>query len=120
MEHGESWNRIDLGGTAWTVTGGGGGVTSEGAPLKESAEVQQYGFMDLVLSKEKIHIDMYSAVSQRFMRRVTVVPNPRHDDAGQPVYTPVTPLESAATVAMQTAVDVADTAAEDTEGPMEV
>merc|ERR1719281_2345657 len=61
-ERGDSWMRIDMGGTAWTVTGGGGGVTSEGDPRseKESALVQQYGFMDLVLFKDKIHIDMYS------------------------------------------------------------
>jgi len=43
---------------------------------------QQYGFMDLVLSKDRIHIDMYSAVSQRFRRRVTVAPVERKHPRG--------------------------------------
>eukprot|EP00928_Gymnodinium_smaydae_P011289 TRINITY_DN14184_c0_g2_i2.p1 TRINITY_DN14184_c0_g2~~TRINITY_DN14184_c0_g2_i2.p1 ORF type:complete len:699 (+),score=150.44 TRINITY_DN14184_c0_g2_i2:106-2097(+) len=80
-EKGGSWHAPDLGDTAWTVTGGGGGVTSEGDPRsqKETALVQQYGFMDLVMFKDKIHIDMYSAASQRKMSRTTVYPVPKDD-----------------------------------------
>merc|ERR1711879_445886 len=37
--------------TAWVVSGGGGGVTSEHVPLANGSD-DQYGFMDMTLSKK--------------------------------------------------------------------
>jgi len=51
---------LDLGGTAWIVSGGGGGVTSEGYPLFDTPLVQQYGFMDLEITRNEITVDMWS------------------------------------------------------------
>jgi len=45
--------------TAWIVTGGGGGVTSENYP-DDHGHDDQYGFVDLTLSKNKIEIEMLS------------------------------------------------------------
>jgi len=42
------------------VSGGGGGITSEGHPYYESARVQQYGFVDLEITKDEITVDMWS------------------------------------------------------------
>jgi len=42
--------------TAWVVSGGGGGVTSEDPPKHGGAD-DQYGFMDLTLSKEKLRVE---------------------------------------------------------------
>lgn len=45
--------------TAWIVSGGGGGITSEAEPT-ENGEDDQYGFMDLTLSKHEIKITAVS------------------------------------------------------------
>jgi hypothetical protein len=45
--------------TAWVVSGGGGGITSEHAPSHDGND-DQYGFMDMTLSKENLKIDAYS------------------------------------------------------------
>lgn len=45
--------------TAWIVSGGGGGITSEGTPTEDGQD-DQYGFMDLTLSKHEIKITAIS------------------------------------------------------------
>merc|ERR1712039_875198 len=45
--------------TAWIVSGGGGGITSEGVPNVTGAD-DQYGFLDLRVSKDKIVIEAIS------------------------------------------------------------
>lgn len=46
---------VDLGDTAWVITGGGGGVTSEIFPTA-SGQDDAYGFMDMKISLETIEI----------------------------------------------------------------
>eukprot|EP00933_Yihiella_yeosuensis_P070201 TRINITY_DN7788_c0_g1_i1.p1 TRINITY_DN7788_c0_g1~~TRINITY_DN7788_c0_g1_i1.p1 ORF type:complete len:632 (+),score=130.23 TRINITY_DN7788_c0_g1_i1:157-2052(+) len=48
-------NWSHLGGLTCFITGGGGGITSEGDP--NSPRSSQYGFYDLAISKEKIDIE---------------------------------------------------------------
>mmetsp|Transcript_511 Transcript_511/g.1164 ORF Transcript_511/g.1164 Transcript_511/m.1164 type:complete len:794 (-) Transcript_511:92-2473(-) len=76
-DRGTGWTNLDLGDTVWTVTGGGGGVTSESNPLHENAWVQQYGFMDIAINKESATIDMWSGVTNKMRRQVTVTPRAR-------------------------------------------
>jgi len=45
--------------TAWIITGGGGGVTSEGYP-DDGGHDDQYGFVDLTLAKHEIKVEMIS------------------------------------------------------------
>merc|ERR1711920_1088206 len=54
---------VDMGDVAWVVSGGGGGITSEG--LKEAAPTDDgnddgYGFMDMEISLETIKITAIS------------------------------------------------------------
>eukprot|EP00929_Paragymnodinium_shiwhaense_P014795 TRINITY_DN122758_c0_g1_i1.p1 TRINITY_DN122758_c0_g1~~TRINITY_DN122758_c0_g1_i1.p1 ORF type:complete len:718 (-),score=143.11 TRINITY_DN122758_c0_g1_i1:165-2318(-) len=74
LSDGCGWMRLNMSQTAWVVSGGGGGVTSEGDPRTESDVVQMYGFVDLTVSKETIQIDMWSGVTKQMKRRVTVHP----------------------------------------------
>jgi hypothetical protein len=46
-------------GTPWVVSGGGGGITSEGMPSLDGHD-DQYGFMDLTLSKDLIIVEAIS------------------------------------------------------------
>lgn len=48
-----------LGRTAWVISGGGGGITSEGAPNLDGHD-DMYGFMDLKLTREEIVIEAIS------------------------------------------------------------
>lgn len=57
--------------TAVVVSGGGGGITSEGLPL-ESGEDNMYGFVDLALTRESVVIRQVSHGGQ--VRSTTVVP----------------------------------------------
>mmetsp|Transcript_56446 Transcript_56446/g.127575 ORF Transcript_56446/g.127575 Transcript_56446/m.127575 type:complete len:949 (+) Transcript_56446:74-2920(+) len=45
--------------TAWVVSGGGGGTTSEHTPTKNGTD-DQYGFMDMTLSKKELKIEAIS------------------------------------------------------------
>lgn len=57
---------LNLGKTAWVVTGGGGGITSESIPYWEGPHVQQYGFLDVTISKEEMVIDMWSWTGKKW------------------------------------------------------
>lgn len=50
---------VDYGDTACVISGGGGGVTSEGHPAADGHD-SQYGFMDMVLTKDQLIINPYS------------------------------------------------------------
>jgi len=59
----------DVGDTAWVVSGGGGGITSEGPPSQDynkpdgdraTGYDDQYGFMDMVITKDTLSIRPYS------------------------------------------------------------
>jgi len=67
---------LDIGGTAWAITGGGGGCTSESNPLRETALVQQYGFMDITVSNQNLTIDMWSW-QQTKRSSTSIMPVPR-------------------------------------------
>merc|ERR1712050_674534 len=56
--------------TAWIVSGGGGGITSEHAPTYDGND-DQYGFMDLTLSKHNITVEAIS--HSGILRRTMVV-----------------------------------------------
>jgi hypothetical protein len=56
--------------TAWVVSGGGGGITSEHAPSWDGND-DQYGFMDMTLSKENITVEAIS--HSGILRRKIVV-----------------------------------------------
>lgn len=59
--------------TAWIVSGGGGGITSESTPSLKGDD-DQYGFMELTLSKDLIHI---RAISHGGQERHTASVQPR-------------------------------------------
>lgn len=64
--HKQSFRYLDgnpLAPTAVLVTGGGGGITSENVPDPEGVD-DQYGFVDLTLTKEEIMVEMISHKSQ--------------------------------------------------------
>lgn len=59
----------DIGDTAWVISGGGGGVSSEGAPTvdwqkpgndKATGYDDQYGFIDMAVTKDHLSIRPYS------------------------------------------------------------
>jgi len=69
-------------GTAWLVSGGGGGVTSQGTP-HEDGEDDQYGFMHLTLSRYEIRVRAISHGGQlRHDKRV----RQRHPAIATPKY----------------------------------
>jgi len=45
--------------TCWIISGGGGGITSEHSP-KTDGQDDQYGFLDMTLTKEHLQFDMIS------------------------------------------------------------
>merc|ERR1712139_507665 len=69
----EAYIDTDLGDVAWVVSGGGGGITSEGPPTvdhqadhelwprgKPTGNDDQYGFMDITVTKDTFTITAYS------------------------------------------------------------
>lgn len=63
----EEYIDTDFGDVAWVVSGGGGGITSEGPPSvdyqnegKPTGHDDQYGFMDVTLTKDTFTITAYS------------------------------------------------------------
>merc|ERR1712046_32877 len=91
----------DIGDTAWVIAGGGGGVTSEGVPAHDNSipcegegehrvcdqatgHDDQYGFMDMVVTKDLLSIRAYSWAkgedgSQWLLHGEEVPPRPRAD-----------------------------------------
>merc|ERR1711920_665145 len=61
--------------TAWIVSGGGGGVTSEHAPSLDGND-DEYGFMDLTLSKRNITVEAIS--HSGILRRTMVIDHQYH------------------------------------------
>lgn len=59
-----------LGDTATIISGGGGGMTSENCPREDGMD-DQYGFVDLTLSKQTIKIEMISHAGH--LRNTTLV-----------------------------------------------
>jgi len=49
----------DFGKTAWVITGGGGGITTD-QPARPDGDDDQYGFMEVALSLEWLNITAYS------------------------------------------------------------
>jgi len=62
-----------IGNAAWVVSGGGGGVTSEGLPRIDGDD-DQYGFMDVAISKHQMKIE---SLSHTGIVRQTLVIEPR-------------------------------------------
>jgi len=67
----EEYIGYDIGDTAWVISGGGGGVTSEGPPVEDysgrlpqhdraTGNDDQYGFMDMAITKDHLSIKPYS------------------------------------------------------------
>jgi UDP-2,3-diacylglucosamine pyrophosphatase LpxH len=73
-----------FGDTAWIVSGGGGGITSEETPTLDGQD-DQYGFMDLTISKDTIKVEAHShggVNGSRVIRSTTVIkPRLRPGDA---------------------------------------
>jgi hypothetical protein len=57
--------------TAFIISGGGGGITSEGTPTVQGDD-DEYGFMDITLTKKEIQIDAIS--HHGVLRKSTKVP----------------------------------------------
>jgi len=56
--------------TCWIISGGGGGITSEHSPLADGQD-DQYGFLDMTLTKEYLQFDMIShgGVTRKSMKQ---------------------------------------------------
>jgi len=69
---------VDLGDTAWVITGGGGGVTSEYIPT-DSGNDDAYGFMDMTISLETLDIVSIShgGVAGNYIERQKTTVYPR-------------------------------------------
>lgn len=67
----------DFGKTAWVITGGGGGITTMDYPHTDGDD-DQYGFMEVALSLEKLNITAYShgGVNNRTVVRSTTSVDP--------------------------------------------
>jgi len=74
--HGAGEDGNFLGSTAYIISGGGGGITSQEEP-NITGEDDQYGFMDIALSAETLSIE---AISHGGLVRKTVVVHPRYPD----------------------------------------
>merc|ERR1712217_939914 len=64
----------EVGGAAWAISGGGGGITSEHLPRVDGND-DQYGFFDVTISKTAIKLE---AISHGGILRSTTVIAPRH------------------------------------------
>jgi hypothetical protein len=51
---------IDTGKSAWVITGGGGGVTTDSLPVKSDGNDDAYGFMEFTMSASELNIKTYS------------------------------------------------------------
>jgi len=73
----------NMGDSAWVITGGGGGVTTEVYP-DSNGEDDAYGFMEMTVSLQELKITAYShggTEGKKIIRnQTTVVPVPRNSD----------------------------------------
>lgn len=53
-------DHVDTGKSAWVITGGGGGVTTDSMPVTDSGEDDSYGFMEFVMTASELNIKTYS------------------------------------------------------------
>lgn len=53
-------DNIDTGKSAWVITGGGGGVTTDSMPVRDSGEDDSYGFMEFVMTASELNIKTYT------------------------------------------------------------
>jgi len=51
---------IDTGKSAWVITGGGGGVSTDSLPVTNSGDDDSYGFMEFVMTASELNIKTYS------------------------------------------------------------
>lgn len=73
----------------YIISGGGGGITSEGTPDKDGHD-DEYGFVDLTLSKSMIQIEMISHGGQ--LRNASIIaPRRPFSDAVVAILKPTTP-----------------------------
>lgn len=72
------WAVKERAGIPFVITGGGGGVTSENLPdfSDEKPGADQYGFMDMILTKEEIRIEGYNQAGV-MRKNITVWPRSR-------------------------------------------
>merc|ERR1712217_536693 len=84
----------EVGGAAWVISGGGGGITSEGLPRKDGND-DQYGFFDVTISKSAIKLE---AISHSGILRSTTIVTPRE----QPSTTTVTATATSTTMTTTT------------------
>jgi hypothetical protein len=91
--------------TAWVVSGGGGGICSEGMPSKDGQD-DQYGFMDVTISKTKLKIE---AISHSGIVRSTTVIEPGASTTTTSSSTATTTTTTRTATATDTATDTATT-----------
>jgi len=63
-----------LGNAAWVVSGGGGGITSEGSPMTDGND-DQYGFFDVTISRRQIKLEAISHTG--ILRSTTIIESVR-------------------------------------------
>jgi len=69
----------DWGDTAYIISGGGGGISSEQEPALDGND-DAYGFVDIVMCKDKLEVNMYSHGS--ILRNTTIItPRSRSQDS---------------------------------------
>jgi len=65
-------NVLPMGNIPWIISGGGGGITSEGNPEYDGHVLTQYGFFDIEIQKDKLIIDLWSHTGNKLSSTTTV------------------------------------------------
>eukprot|EP00928_Gymnodinium_smaydae_P094763 TRINITY_DN8010_c0_g1_i6.p1 TRINITY_DN8010_c0_g1~~TRINITY_DN8010_c0_g1_i6.p1 ORF type:complete len:682 (-),score=105.34 TRINITY_DN8010_c0_g1_i6:135-2180(-) len=70
--HTQEVHHLSKMGVTYVITGGGGGVTSEGLPSRSAPD---YGYMDVAITKSELRIDSFRfRRAQHWFKETTVVP----------------------------------------------
>jgi len=93
--------------TAWVVSGGGGGVTSEHVPMANGSD-DQYGFMDMTLSREQITVAMISHGGEH-RRKIHIKHHYIHRKTETTVTTPTTQTTETTTTKKTTTEEITTT-----------